>query len=259
MEENINLVIDEDSVYSRKFKLDNFEGPLDLLLKLIKETKLDIKTVKLADITSQYLDAIADISKIDMVEACGFIEIAATLIEIKSKSLLPRDDEEDEMPEIPEEVLLKLRLEEYELLQQASLKLRELEDIDKYYKAPDETVGDYRYVLKQMTLDALIDAFTKMMQRIEIKEAKVEAKTILKDRFTVEEKIIEIREYVKQKRHVVFTELFDSDYSKIEVVTCFMALLELLKLQYIKVTQDHIYSDIILDYSNEENLNEQTA
>ena len=100
MEENIQL--DEEIVTSRQFKLDNFEGPLDLLLKLIKETKLDIKTVKLADITSQYLDAISDISKIDMVEACGCIEIAATLIELKSKSLLPKEDEESDEIEIPE-------------------------------------------------------------------------------------------------------------------------------------------------------------
>lgn len=251
-------LLDEDLTPARKFKLDNFEGPLDLLLKLIKDAKLDIKTVKLAEITSQYLEVISDMTNLDMVEACGFINIAATLVEIKSKSLLPREEEENDEPEIPEEILLKLRLEEYQLLQEASVKLKEIEDVNKYYKAPDETVGDYRYVLKQMTLDALLDAFTKMMQRIEIKEAKVEHKTIQKDRFTVDDKIHEIKEVVRQKKKVVFTELFDSDYSKIEVITCFMALLELLKLQQIKVSQEENYSEIIINLA-EENTNEQTA
>ena len=251
-------ILEEDLTPVRKFKLENFEGPLDLLLKLIKDAKLDIKTVKLAEITSQYLEVIANMSAVDMVEACGFINIAATLVEIKSKSLLPRDEEGTDEPEIPEEVLLKLRLEEYELMQEVSVKLKQIEDVNKYYKAPDETVGDYRYVLKQMTLDALLDAFTKMMQRIEIKEAKVEHKTIQKDRFTVDDKINEIREVVKQKKKVVFNELFDSDYSKIEVITCFMALLELLKLQQIKVSQASNYSEIIINLA-EENTNEQIA
>ena len=252
------MQLDEELTPSRKFILENFEGPLDLLLKLIKDAKLDIKTVKLAEITAQYLEAITDLSNFDMVDACGFINIAATLIEIKSKSLLPRDEEDESEPEIPEEVLLKLRLEEYQLLQEASVKLKSIEDVNKYYKDPDESVGDYRYVLKQMTLDALLDAFTRMMQRIEIKESKVESKTIQKDRFTVDDKIHEIKEIVMQKKKVKFNQLFDDDYSKIEVITCFMALLELLKLQLIKVTQEHTYSEIVINYA-EENNDEQIA
>lgn len=255
--ELIDAVSEIEEIDNKKtFKLDNFEGPLDLLLRLIKDAKLDIKTVKLSEITGQYLQELSKMENLDMNDACGFIEIATTLIEIKSKSLLPREDEEEEI-EIPEEVLLKLRLEEYKLLKDAGEKMQEIEDINKFYKKPDETVGDYRYVLKQMTMDALMDAFVKMLQHVDIKENTIKPRVIVKDRFTVEEKMTTIKDYVRTKKEVVFNELFDSDYSKIEVITCFMALLELLKLQLIEVTQDETYAEIHIKNGGE--LNEQFA
>ena len=106
-----------------RFKLDNFEGPLDLLLHLIKDAKMDIMSVKLADITEQYLEYMKDIDSIDMDRASEFITVAATLIEIKSKHLLPVE-QEDNIDEEDSEALLLERLKEYELFLKRMTKTR---------------------------------------------------------------------------------------------------------------------------------------
>ena len=110
-----------------RFKLENFEGPLDLLLHLIKNAKLDIMSVKLADITEQYLEYMQDIESIDMDRASEFITVAATLLEIKSKHLLPVETEDDDEEEDSEMLLLQ-RLKEYELFKQTGARLRELRE-----------------------------------------------------------------------------------------------------------------------------------
>ena len=117
-EEEIVQEKQEDMLLSTdayRFKLDNFEGPLDLLLHLIKEAKLDIATVKLADITEQYLNYMQDLKNIDMDRASEFITVAATLIEIKSKKLLPVEQEATVDEEEDDEAILLRRLKEYEL------------------------------------------------------------------------------------------------------------------------------------------------
>ena len=119
-----------------RFKLDNFEGPLDLLLHLIKEAKLDIATVKLADITEQYLNYMQDLKNVDMDKASEFITVAATLIEIKSKKLIPVEQEATQDDEEDDEAILLRRLKEYELFKKAGQELTQIEDINKLYREP---------------------------------------------------------------------------------------------------------------------------
>lgn len=231
-----------------RFKLDNFEGPLDLLLHLIKEAKLDIATVKLADITEQYLNYMADLKNIDMDRASEFITIAATLIEIKSKKLLPveqdvtADDEEDD------EAILLRRLKEYELFKETGKELREIEDVNKFYRPPGKETEKVKIVMKDMVLEQLLDAFAKLLTREELKKiAKPdEPKKIVKDRFTVAEKIISIRNFAKERKRFTFEELFEDDMSKSELINVFLALLELLKLQTVKVLQSQIFGEIVI-------------
>ena len=226
-----------------KFKLDNFEGPLDLLLHLIKEAKMDIADVKLADITEQYLDYMQGLDELDMERATEFITVAATLIEIKSKSLLPRP-EEDQPDEIDEEKLLLERLKEYQIFKEASQELKEIEDIDKMYKAPDSSVGEPRFVLKDMVLDKLLDAFVGILAKADQKIIKDEPKKIQKDRFTVAEKIVSIKSLIKENKHLKFSELFEEDQTKSELINIFLAVLELLKLQIIKAVQTSAFAEI---------------
>lgn len=230
-----------------KFKLDNFEGPLDLLLHLIKDAKLDIATVKLSEITEQYLEYMQDIKSVDMDKASEFITVAATLIEIKSKSVLPVeqepvDDEEDD------EALLLRRLKEYELFKNAGKELKEIEDVNKLYRAPGKETEKVKVIIKDMVLDQLLDAFARVLTREELKKAVDldQPKKIVKDRFTVAEKIISIRNYAKERKRFEFEELFGDDMTKSELINVFLALLELLKLQTVKVLQSGTFGNIVI-------------
>jgi len=239
---DVNENLENDG--TMQFKFADQVGPLDLLLFLIKKNKLEIEEVKLADITDQYLEMIQGIDKLDLDTASDFIVMAAELIEIKSKSLLPSIRENQEEEEDPEE-LLKMRLKEYELMKEMSEKLKEVEITEVFYKAPEPEAGKYRVVIKDMQLDALLDAFTKFMLKNVKKEAEnTEVKQVEKEKYTVEQKIATIKDSLIMHKKIRFSQLLSTTISKNEIVTTFMALLELLKLQTIKVKQDNLFEDI---------------
>lgn len=231
-------------------KLDQFEGPLDLLLHLIKQTKIDIKDIFISSITEQYINYLSQLEEIDMERAAEFIEVAADLIEIKSRALLPKlkdmtPDEED-----PEKAFIQ-KIEEYKLLKEASEKLKQQESVNRFYKLPDESVGDPRYVLKDMTLDGLLDAFSKLLSRAEMRQDNA-PKSIMLERYTVADRVAAIKETLIIRRKAEFLELFDESFSKIEVINTFLAMLELLKMQFAFVRQTEIFGAITLEL-NEEN------
>jgi len=232
------------------FKIENFEGPLDLLLQFVKQSKLSIDEIKLSEITEQYLEVINQLSAIDMESASEFIEVAATLIEIKSKSLLPKLEEEPE--EEDPEYLLKMRLKEYQMLKETTEKLKVLENTDRFYKKPEPDANKFRYVLKDMQLDMLLDAFSKLMIRVQETKSTEEVKEIQKEKFTVSQKISTIKDCLLVRKKVYFSELFSNSISRDEVVTTFMALLELLKLQEIHVKQPENFADIEICKQEEE-------
>ena len=231
----------EDNDY--RFKLREFEGPLDLLVHLIKITKIDIRDIFISDITDQYLKMMEEIDDVDVEKASEFIDMSATLLEIKSKHLLPREpelvDEED-----PEERLFR-QIEEYKLFKEQSEKLSKIEDVNRFYKEPDSTVGEFKYELpEKLSLDLLVKAFSDMMQKMTIKAEVVQEKKIVKDRFTVAQKIAQIKDVLLTKKEFKFTEMFESSYSRSEIINTFLALLELLKRQYVTVKQQSLFEDI---------------
>ena len=185
-----------------------------------------------------------DIDNIDMDRASEFITVAATLLEIKSKHLLPVEVEEDPEEEDSETLLLR-RLKEYELFKSTGQRLREIEDINKLYRAPGKETEKVKVVIKDMVLDKLLDAFASLLSRQEARgKEKEEPKKIAKDRFTVAEKIVSIREYAKDHKRFPFEELFAVDMTKSEMINVFLALLELLKLQTIRAEQTGIFGQI---------------
>ena len=226
-------------------KLENFEGPLDLLLYLIKDSKVDINEIKLADITDQYLEYMNDLDKIDTEKAAEFIEIAATLLEIKSKKLIPTEREEVSEDIDPEKQLM-LRLKEYKLIKEESEKLKLIENVNRLYKVPDESCNDYRIVIKQMKLDNLINAFSKLLTRVSVEATADEERTIERDRWTVEDKIFEVKTMLLNEDQLKFSEIVEDDYTKSEIITLFCALLELLKRQIIEVEQPQEFGDILI-------------
>jgi len=228
-----------------KIKITDFDGPLDLLLHLIREQKLDIKTVRLAQVTSQYLEYMNDIETLDLDLASEFIEVGATLIEIKARNILPKESTEEESPEDAEQRLLA-QLEEYKLLKEASEKLKILENVDRYYKEPVKLKVEYQYVLDNLNMDELIQAFTKVLFKVERNAVPVRETQIRMDRFTVSDKIREVRGLLLHCERVVFSDLFLMDFTRGEVINTFLALLELLKHQEIKVKQEQQFGDIVL-------------
>ena len=227
-----------------KFKLDSFEGPLDLLLHLIKEKKMNIMEVRLADITDQYLSYIQTLKEMNMELATEFLVVASTLIEIKSRSLIPIEEVEVPDEEDPE-MRLKMQLAEYELFKEAGENLHNIENLERFYKAPDKSVGDPRIVFNQFNLDKMLDAFARIMMKVQDKN-EVAPKQIKKDRWTVAEKIAFIKSTLLEHKEINFFSLFDDSYSKLEIINVFLAILELLKFQYAKVVQTEKYEDIII-------------
>ena len=147
---------------------------------------------------------------------------------------------------VDDEKLLLIRLKEYKMFKEAGEKLKQQENIDRLYKAPDETCNDFRTILKQMNVENLINAFTKLLTKTNIEIAIEEPKTIERDRWTVEEKEFEIKTLLLKKESINFFEIVDESFTRGEIITTFMALLEMLKRQEIEVEQDKKYGDIII-------------
>ena len=248
--------IKEEKIDDYQVRLDCFEGPLDLLLHLIKETKLDITTIKLAEITEQYLAYMQQIDSLDMEKASDFIEIASTLIEIKSKKLLPKTEEPPPFEEDPEQKLIR-QIQEYKLFKEASEKLRSIEEINRFYRAPAKSNKKFRLVVRDMQLQSLLDAFSNILVKTLEKAAPVAEKKIARDRFTVAEKIAAIKDAILVNERIYFTQLVAQDQTKSEIINIFLALLELLKSQTIKAKQTSNFSDIEIYRNCDEVKNEQ--
>ena len=231
-------------------KIDNFDGPLDLLWFLIRRSKIDVNDIFVSDITEQYLQSISDLSSLDLEKASDFIEIAACLIEIKSKAMLPKIAPPQEEEESTERELIR-RLEEYRLYKEASVKMKEHETVGLHFRDPDSHVGKPRLVLNDMNISGLVGALQKLFGKLEQKAKDNQTKSIRRDRFTVDDKINQIKEVFALNDVVKFEDLFDSDYNKSEIITTFQAMLELLKDQFFKAEQDHPFGEIIFHRKKE--------
>lgn len=236
-------ILEETEESDYKFKLREFEGPLDLLVHLIKITKIDIREIFISDITEQYLEMMKEIDDVDVEKASEFIDMSATLLEIKSKHLLPRDDEPVD-DEDPEERLFR-QIEEHKLFKEQTEKLAKIEDVNSFFKEPDSSVGEFKYELpEKLSLDLLVKAFSDLMQKVTIKAEVVQEKKIVKDKFTVAQKISQIKDVLLSKKEFRFSSLFEEEHSRSEVINTFLALLELLKRQYLTVKQNDLFDDI---------------
>ena len=242
-----------ESVVDYSTKLENFEGPLDLLLHLIKEAKIEIKDIFVSEVTEQFLQYMNGVEKLDVDKASEYLNMAATLLEIKSKSILPKIENIDDGA-IDEAQELFNRLEEYKIFKEASEKLKTQENVLRFYKEPDKNVGEVKIVYSDFNLDGLISAFSKLLMRVDDKKRQDNVlKEIPKEIFTVKEQVERIREVLLDKKQVSFFEIFTHYYTKKELITTFQAMLELLKLQYITVEQTGIFDDITITLRDDRN------
>ncbi len=230
--------------------LDNFEGPLDLLLHLIKQQEIEIKDIFVSKVTEQFLSYMKGLPSLDLEKASEYLNIAATIIDIKARSLIPPPDDDfgdyyDE-DDNPEQELIHA-LEEYKMLKDEAEKLKERETVGYFFKKPDKDFAGTQVQYKDLTLDGLMNAFSKMLLRLESQRRAAPApREIPRDTFTVRDKIVHIRKKMTEQEATAFEELFDENASTPEIVTTFQALLELLKKQFITVMQEELFGDIII-------------
>lgn len=228
--------------------LSQFEGPLDLLLHLVSKAKIDIKDVFVSEITEQYLRYMDEVHELDMDQASEFLAMAALLVEIKSRALLPRPPKIEEEEESPEEELIR-RLTEYQQFKQSAEQMQQMEKtaLLSYYKLPEEVFFSQKeFQLEGLTLEGLIAAFQEALRR----KPKVDInplvnRPIRRDHYTVEECVFRIQARVAGGP-MNFDELFDENPDREEVVTIFLALLELLKLGRVRVEQQGTFETIRL-------------
>ena len=237
---------------SYEVHLENFDGPLDLLWFLVRRSKININDIFLSEITEQYLSSMSQVDNLDLERASEFIEVAACLIEIKSREILPRPPVDEDPEDDPKAALIR-RMEEYRLLKEASAKIKPLETTGQHYREPDPSVGKPRFILGDMTMDGLLDALKKMFVKLEFKAKSNQERALIKDRFTVADKMAQIRAFYEDADTIKFTDLFEDDYSKIEIITTFQAMLELMKGQYFRAEQHEVFGEILLHRIHEVN------
>lgn len=247
-----------ESVVDYTTKISNFEGPLDLLLFLVNRAEIEIKDIFVSEVTEQFLDYVNRADDMDMEKESEYLAIAATLLEIKSKALLPQtefdfDDSMEDDYYDPKQSLIQ-QIEEYKLFKEASQKLKDIETTDRFYKEPDESAKDVRIIYKDFNLNGLVKAFTDLLARSDLENRiKNEQKEIPKDSFTVADKIDFIKHTMLERESCSFFDLFGKYSSKPEIITTFQALLELLKLQYLTVEQGGTYDDITITIREDRN------
>lgn len=231
-----------------EFKINDFEGPLDLLLHLIKEAKMDIMNIEIESITDQYLDFINKSEKMNLEVSSEYLVLASELLEIKSKLLLPRETLDEDSDEDPRNELVN-RLLEYQAYKDITSVLHEKEALrrDIYTKSP-ENIKNYfdekTEIHADVTLDDLISAFQKYYQR------KMDSKP-LKTKVTVNEISVssrrrDIKNILKVRKTVSFFELFEVA-SKEYVVATFLAILEMAKNNELIIKQEKNFEDIICE------------
>jgi len=241
---------------SYKLKLDIFEGPLDLLLYLIKKDDLDIKDIPIAEVTDQYMEYINMMKMLDLDIVGDFLVMAATLMQIKSRMLLPSDPTLEEiLEEDPREELMR-RLMEYQKFKEIAehLKIKESERQEFFARHLDaerleEIKADAREVYFEATLFDLITALTNALKKVPGKIIH----EIIKDEFTVEAKIHEILHLLLERTSVQLNDLFGQARNKMEVIVTFLAILELIRLREIIAVQKYLFDNIII-MRNKENV-----
>ncbi len=239
-------------------KLEAFEGPLDLLLHLITREEVDIYDIPIVSITSQFIAAIGDIDQIDLEIATEFIVMASTLLEIKSKMLLPdKNDVEvfDYNYDDPRQELVK-RLVEYKRYKDIANLLREAEGtLDEVIFREQDNLEKYVAHVPKETLNESMDSILLLeaVKRLLLKMNRFDEnrqqyfKGIKRDLYTVDEKISLVRSRLSTEENFEFSSLFGELITKEEVVVTFLALLELLKLKEVKISQNMLFGEILIE------------
>lgn len=239
-------------------KLQVFEGPLDLLLHLIEKNQVNIYDIPIVTITEQYLEYLEAMQTQDLDVMSEFLVMAATLISIKAKMLLPNEEEEAEEEEDPRAELVR-RLLEYKMYKYAASELKDME-LDASYALyrqpaiPDEVAAyqeeiDLNELCDGITLSRLNEIFRMVMKKQVDKIDPIRSRfgTIEKEEVSIEDRMNYIREEVRGLKGISFRTLLEMQASRNNIIVTFLAVLELMKVGAITVRQDNLFDDIVID------------
>lgn len=244
------------------YKLNVFEGPLDLLLHLIEKNKVDIYDIPIVTITEQYLAYVSEMQEQDMDVMSEFLVMAGTLLQIKSKMLLPREETEEEEEEDPRAELVR-RLLEYKMYKYAALELKdmELDASHNLYKKPTipKEVEEYceevdpAELVDGLTLSKLNDIFRSIMRKQVDKIDPIRSKfgTIEKEEINIEDRMVQIREEVRGLKGINFRTLLETQPTRMNIIITFMSILELMKVGAITIRQEETFGEIVIDSLDE--------
>ncbi len=233
-----------------KFRIADFEGPIQMLLAMLNSENIRVEDFFISDVTSKYVEIIKNTPKeeLDYDYAGEFVVCAACIVYLKSAFSLPNDenasDAEDDIA-FQRDLFLK-RMAEYELIQKQSLKLKEQETTNRFYREPMYDEDDCRVALVNFSLPKLVEAYARVLVNNERKELEDIPKKVVKDRFSVHEQMFHILEVISIRKTVDFEELFEPDYDRSDIVTTFLAVLELLKYGRLSATQEEAFGRIEL-------------
>lgn len=245
------------------YKLEKFEGPLDLLLHLIEKNKVDIYDIPIAEITQQYLDYVSQMEKEDLNIVSDFLVMAATLLDIKSRMLLPVEVNEDGEEEDPRAELVARLLEykRYKLMAQQLLDLEE-HAAGVLFREPDipaevaryETLVDLDELLDGLTLAKLQRIFDSVMKRQKDKVDPIRSNfgTIKREPVSLEMRILDVLDFARKHRRFSFRQMLERQGDKLEIVVTFLAVLELMKIGRICLVQENLFDDMQIDILEEE-------
>ncbi len=239
-------------------KLNVFEGPLDLLLHLIEKNKFNIFDIPIVEITDQYIAYLDQLDETDMDTMSEFLVMAAQLISIKAKMLLPKEEEPVEEEEDPRAELVRSLLE-YKMYKYASYELKDMEmDAGKTFfkeaSIPKE-VRDYREeidpaeVIGDTTLAQLNEIFQQLMRREVYRMDPVRSKfgTISRDEIKLEDRMVEIQQEIRGLRSINFRTLLGRKRGRMNLIVSFLAILELMKTGIIAIRQEGLFGEILID------------
>ena len=245
-------------------KLEVFEGPLDLLLHLIDINKIDIYDIPIVEVTNQYMEYIRNMQREDLNVMSEFLVMAATLLDIKCRMLLPKEVNEDGEEEDPRQELVE-QLLQYKMYKYIAYELKDRENEADLvmYRSPSipEEVAEYvepvdlDLLLGDLTLQKLGSVFREVMKRQSDKIDPVRSKfgKIEKEEVSLTDKFTYIHRYLKEHRTFSFRQLLEKQHSKVHVVVTFLAILEMMKLGEIHVKQEHTCGDILIERTGDIN------
>ena len=239
---------------SYKIMIDAFEGPMDLLLHLIDKAQIDIYDIPINHITEQFIQYIYHMEELNLDIASDFLVMAATLVEIKSKMLLPYEKQDSslqlEMEELDPRAELVRRLVEYKKYKAVSEELRLFEDVQsKVYYKPKEDLFEYdenEIELEGLDVNILLKSISKIIKKRSKSDRVLTINEIQRDEYTLEQCIKDIQKLLKIDSRFKFSNLINENSTRKEIIVCFLSVLELIRMKEIRVEQEEDFSDLII-------------